>query len=150
MKTNGTIFVLNGPNLDMLGVREPQIYGAQTLADVEKKVRKVAEEKGYAVEFLQFNGEGDMVDALHRAYKEAAAVILNAGAYTHYSYAIRDAIAAINIPVIEVHLSNINNRDEFRKTSVIAPVCRGSIAGFGKISYMLALNALDYLFGEQK
>ena len=77
-------------------------------------------------------------------------VILNAGAYTHYSYAIRDAIAAINIPVIEVHLSNINNRDEFRKTSVIAPVCRGSIAGLGKISYMIALNALDYLFGEQK
>ncbi len=105
---------------------------------------------GYDMAFFQSSSEGSIIDRLHDARLDCVGVILNAGAYTHYSYAIRDAIAAINIPVIEVHLSNINNRDEFRKTSVIAPVCRGSIAGLGKISYMIALNALDYLFGEQK
>ncbi|MDE6399014.1 MAG: type II 3-dehydroquinate dehydratase [Clostridiales bacterium] len=141
MKTNGTIFVLNGPNLDMLGVREPQVYGAQTLQDVEKKVRKVAEDKGYGVQFLQFNGEGEMVDALHRAYKEAAAVVLNAGAYTHYSYAISDAVKMLACPVIELHISNIFARESFRRESVISPYASVVLCGAGTYGYELAVLA---------
>ncbi|MGN1110931.1 MAG: type II 3-dehydroquinate dehydratase, partial [Oscillospiraceae bacterium] len=100
--------------------------------------------------FFQSNSEGALIDEIHAARLSFDGVILNAGAYTHYSYAIRDAIAAIKIPVVEVHLSNVNSRDEFRKNSVIAPVCKGSIAGFGKYSYLLALSALDYMVGDKK
>ncbi|MDE7363176.1 MAG: type II 3-dehydroquinate dehydratase [Oscillospiraceae bacterium] len=144
------ILVINGPNLNLLGEREPTIYGGDSLQAINDELFAKAKNMGYDMVFFQSSNEGSIIDRLHDARLDCDGVILNAGAYTHYSYAIRDAIAAINIPVIEVHLSNINNRDEFRKTSVIAPVCRGSIAGFGRISYMLALNALDYLFGEQK
>lgn len=144
------ILVINGPNLNLLGEREPAVYGGDSLQSINDELFTRAKRMGYDMAFFQSSNEGSIIDRLHDSRLDCAGVILNAGAYTHYSYAIRDAIAAINIPVIEVHLSNINNRDEFRKTSVIAPVCRGSIAGFGKISYMLALNALDYLFGEQK
>ena len=144
------ILVINGPNLNLLGEREPAVYGGDSLQAINDDLFTRAKRMGYDMSFFQSSNEGSIIDRLHDARLDCDGVILNAGAYTHYSYAIRDAIAAINIPVIEVHLSNINNRDEFRKTSVIAPVCRGSIAGFGKISYMLALNALDYLFGEQK
>ena len=105
---------------------------------------------GYEMTFFQSNSEGGIIDRLHEARMDCAGVVLNAGAYTHYSYAIRDAIAAIRIPVIEVHLSNVNSRDEFRKTSVIAPVCKGSIAGFGKFSYMLGLIALDNILSADK
>lgn len=142
------ILVLNGPNLNLLGEREPNIYGDNSLASINEELAKTAAEmgeSGYETAFFQSNSEGALIDALHEARKDCAGVILNAGAYTHYSYAIRDAIAAIKIPVIEVHLSNVNGREEFRHTSVIAPVCKGSIAGFGKFSYTLALIALDKL-----
>lgn len=139
------ILVLNGPNLNLLGEREPNIYGGNSLASINEELAKTAAESGYEMSFFQSNSEGAIIDALHEARRDCAGVILNAGAYTHYSYAIRDAIAAIKIPVIEVHLSNVNSREEFRHKSVIAPVCRGSIAGFGKFSYTLALMALDKL-----
>lgn len=144
------ILVMNGPNLDLLGEREPNIYGGDTLQSINEEISAAAEKLGHEVSFFQSNSEGALIDELHAARLSFGGVILNAGAYTHYSYAIRDAIAAIRIPVIEVHLSNVNSRDEFRKTSVIAPVCKGSIAGFGKYSYLLALSALDYMAGEKR
>ncbi len=139
------ILVLNGPNLNLLGEREPNIYGDNSLSSINEALAEKAAEMGFETAFFQSNSEGAIIDALHDARKDCAGVILNAGAYTHYSYAIRDAIAAIKIPVVEVHLSNVDSREEFRKTSVIAPVCKGSISGFGKFSYELALTALDKL-----
>ena len=136
------VLVINGPNLNLLGVREPGVYGSDSLESIEKELKQAAEELDITLGCYQSNHEGDIVDTLHRAMKEADGVILNAGALTHYSYALRDAIAAIKIPVIEVHMSNIHAREEFRHTSVIAPVCVGSIAGFGKNSYLLALQAI--------
>lgn len=136
------VLVINGPNLNLLGVREPGVYGKDSLESIEKELKQAAEELDLTLGCYQSNHEGDIVDTLHRAMKEADGIILNAGALTHYSYALRDAIAAIKIPVIEVHMSNIHAREEFRHTSVIAPVCVGSIAGFGKDSYMLALQAI--------
>ena len=144
------ILVINGPNLNLLGEREPNIYGGNSLQSINEELAKKAAEMGHELAFFQSNGEGAIIDSLHAARLDCAGVILNAGAYTHYSYAIRDAIAAIKIPVIEVHLSNVDSREEFRKESVIAPVCKGSISGFGKYSYALALSALDYCFGENK
>ncbi len=144
------ILVMNGPNLNLLGEREPNIYGGDTLQSINGEIAAAAEKLGHEVSFFQSNSEGALIDELHASRLSFDGVILNAGAYTHYSYAIRDAIAAIKIPVIEVHLSNVNSRDEFRKTSVIAPVCKGSIAGFGKYSYLLALSALDYMVGDKK
>lgn len=142
------ILVMNGPNLNLLGEREPAIYGGDTLNSINDELRGMAAIMGYEIAFFQSNSEGGLIDRLHEARLDCAGVILNAGAYTHYSYAIRDAIAAIKIPVVEVHLSNVNSRDEFRKNSVIAPVCCGSIAGFGKYSYMLGMYALDNKLGE--
>lgn len=136
------IFVIHGPNLNLLGSREPGIYGTLTLEEINSHIAAEADLLGLRVECYQFNDEGRIIDTLHRAGREAAAVILNPGAYTHYSYAIRDAVAAIGIPVIEVHLSNIYAREEFRHRSVIAPVCRGQISGFGADGYLLALHAL--------
>lgn len=144
------ILVMNGPNLNLLGEREPNIYGGDTLASINEEIASAARKLGHEVSFFQSNHEGALIDELHAARLSFDGVILNAGAYTHYSYAIRDAIAAIKIPVVEVHLSNVNSRDEFRKNSVIAPVCKGSIAGFGKYSYLLALSALDYMVGDKK
>lgn len=144
------ILVMNGPNLNLLGEREPNIYGGDTLQSINSEIAEMAKSMEHETEFFQSNSEGALIDALHNARLCYDGVILNAGAYTHYSYAIRDAIAAIKIPVIEVHLSNVNSRDEFRKTSVIAPVCKGSIAGFGKNSYFLAMHALDYMAGAGK
>ncbi len=141
------ILVLNGPNLNLLGEREPGIYGCDTLKSINDEIYEAAKELGYDVTFFQSNSEGGIIDRLHEARLDCAGVILNAGAYTHYSYAIRDAISAIKIPVVEVHLSNVDNRDEFRKESVIAPVCSGSIAGFGKYSYILGLYALNNKLG---
>jgi 3-dehydroquinate dehydratase-2 len=132
------IYVINGANLNLLGTREPEIYGKQTLADIEAKILQ----KHADCEFFQSNCEGAIIDKLHEARENAAGIILNAGAFTHYSYAIRDAIAAINIPVIEVHLSNIYAREEFRKTSVLSEVCKGVICGFGSAGYLMAV---DYL-----
>ena len=144
------ILVINGPNLNLLGEREPTIYGDESLKAINDELYAVAQNLGHELSFFQSNSEGSIIDSIHAARLEYDGIVLNAGAYTHYSYAIHDAIAAIKIPVIEVHLSNISGRDEFRKTSVIAPVCAGSIAGFGKYSYMLAIQALDYLFEEKK
>ncbi len=139
------ILIINGPNLNLLGERDPAHYGSESLAAIETELAKTAQTLGVSVEFFQSNHEGAIIDRLHAARPMAKggidAVVLNAGAYTHYSYAIRDAIEAIRLPVIEVHLSNIHARDAFRNTSVIAPVCAGQIAGFGAYSYILGLYA---------
>jgi 3-dehydroquinate dehydratase, type II len=136
------ILVLNGPNLNMLGAREPEIYGSLTLEDINARMRSRAEETGHAIDFMQSNHEGVLVDAIQEARGKADYIILNAAAFTHYSIAIRDAIAAAEVPVIEVHLSNIHQREEFRHTSIIAPVVLGQIAGLGAESYMAALEAI--------
>lgn len=136
------ILVINGPNLNLLGEREPGIYGDQSYSTLSEMVMDKADELGVKCEIFQSNHEGAIIDKLHSARKDFDGVVLNAGAYTHYSYAIRDAIAAIKIPVIEVHISNVFARDEFRKNSVIAPVCKGSISGFGFAGYLMAMDAL--------
>ena len=136
------ILVLSGPNLDMLGRREPGVYGSQTLAQIEQAVAAHAAQLGVDVAFYQSNSEGALIDQLHRLAEEFDGCIFNAGAYTHYSYAIRDAISCTDKPVVEVHLSNVHRREEFRHTSVISAVCAGVIAGFGADSYLLALDAL--------
>lgn len=137
-----TIFVLNGPNLNLLGTREPQIYGHDTLADIDASLAKRAAELGVAVDCRQSNHEGDLVDWLHEARATGAkAVLLNAGAYTHTSVALHDAIKAIQLPVIEVHLSNPHTREEFRHKSYIGMAAKGTIAGFGAKSYLIALDA---------
>lgn len=135
------ILVLNGPNLNLLGVREPGVYGTGTLADIEERLIKMGASAGVEVECAQSSHEGVLVNKLHEAMDTCDGVILNAGAYTHTSIALRDAIAAIKLPVIEVHISNVFSREAFRHHSYIAPVCLGSISGFGTDSYALALKA---------
>ena len=137
-----TVFVLNGPNLNLLGTREPDIYGHDTLDDIAGALEDRARELGLAIDMRQSNHEGHLVDWLHEAQAyDARAVILNAGAFTHTSIAVHDAIKAIRTPVIEVHLSNPHTREEFRHTSFVGRAAEGSIAGFGALSYMLALEA---------
>lgn len=136
------VLVIHGPNLNLLGTREPEVYGATTLAELDAYVAREAQTLGISVRCVQHNSEGAIVDELHAARGTVDAVVINPGAYTHYAYAIRDAIAAIELPVVEVHLSNVHARESFRATSVVAAVCRGSIAGFGIESYVLALRAL--------
>lgn len=139
---SSTVFILNGPNLNMLGVREPGVYGTTTLADIEVMCRKEAEKHGLAVDFRQSNHEGVLVDWLHEAHTASCGVILNAGALTHTSVALHDAIKSISVPVIEVHLSNVFAREAFRHHSWISPGARGVICGFGPTSYLLALAGL--------
>lgn len=136
------ILVLNGPNLNLLGKREPDVYGRQTLADICGRIEAAAGEKGLSCDFHQSNSEGGLIDKIHTVRTDYDGCIFNAGAYTHYSYAIRDAIAAVEKPFVEVHMSNVHKREEFRHHSVLSPVCAGVIAGFGADSYLLALEAL--------
>lgn len=136
------ILLMHGPNINLTGTREPGIYGRNSLAAINEEVVLKCEQLGMSCVVFQSNSEGAMIDRLHQAMEDCDAVILNAGAYTHYSYAIRDAISAIRLPCIEVHMSNVHAREEFRHISVIAPVCAGTIAGFGKNSYLLAVDAV--------
>lgn len=135
------ILFLNGPNLNMLGQREPEVYGRATLNDIEKRVQERSAKSGAQVEFRQSNVEGELVSWIQQAKGKFDVIVLNAAAYTHTSIALRDAILATGIPTIEIHLSNIHAREEFRQKSLIAPVCRGVIAGFGVNSYLLGLEA---------
>ena len=138
------IAIINGPNLNLLGRREPHIYGTDTLEDIEQRVREITGELGVQLEFFQSNSEGAIIDELHAARYERGvdAVVINPGAYIHYSIAIRDAIAAIEIPVVEVHLSNTHAREPFREHSVVAAVCKGRIEGFGWRGYVAAVRVL--------
>ncbi|WP_051866805.1 type II 3-dehydroquinate dehydratase [Corynebacterium atypicum] len=139
-----TIMVLNGPNLDRLGKREPQVYGAETLADIEDGLRRHAERLGVAVEFCQSNFEGELIEAVHAAADRGLAVIINPGGWTHTSVALRDALAevAAGAGFIEVHISNVHAREEFRRHSFLSPIARGVIAGLGSFGYHAALEAL--------
>ncbi|HWI65281.1 MAG TPA: type II 3-dehydroquinate dehydratase [Symbiobacteriaceae bacterium] len=136
-----SVLVIHGPNLNLLGEREPGVYGSTSLAEINAELARLGDELGLAVETFQSNHEGAIIDALHAARGKHGAIVINPGAYTHYSIAIRDAIAAVRIPTVEVHLSNVYRREEFRHRSVIAPVAAGTIAGFGADSYYLGLRA---------
>lgn len=139
---NAKILVINGPNLNMVGIREPGVYGNKSLSEINSSINTYAGGMKIVCDFFQSNCEGEIIDKIQSVLTDYDGCIINAGAYTHYSYAIRDAIAAVNKPFIEVHMSNIAAREEFRHNSVIAAVCKGSIAGFGMHSYLLAINAI--------
>jgi len=136
-----SLLVLNGPNLNLLGTRQPDVYGRVTLDDIEKMCRDHAEQKGVSLAFAQSNHEGALVDHIHAAKGTHHAIIFNAGAYTHTSVALMDAVSSVGLPVIELHLSNVHAREEFRHTSYLAPVALGIISGFGARGYTLAMDA---------
>lgn len=136
------ILVINGPNLNMLGKREPEIYGGETLSDVYEKIEKAAQRLECQVEFFQSNIEGEIINAIHKTYEGYTGIIINPAAFTHYSYAIFDALKSVKTPAVEVHISNIHKREEFRHKSVTAPACLGQICGLGTDGYIYALEAL--------
>jgi len=144
------IVVIQGPNLNMLGVREQNIYGPMKLEQIHAQMKDVATQNGVDIEFFQTNLEGEIVDKIQECYGEAHGIILNAAAYTHTSIAIRDAISAVAIPTIEVHISNIHRREEFRKENMIAPVCASSIVGFGPFGYHLAMMGMLQILNEMQ
>lgn len=144
-----TVLLIHGPNLNLLGQREPEIYGRAVLGDYVDRVREVAANHGLDVEHVQSNHEGDVVDAIHEARGSCAAIIINAGALTHYAWSVHDALAAFDGPVVEVHISQPNAREPWRHTSVVAPVAAGSIAGFGMLGYDLAVAAVARLLDSR-
>ncbi|MDQ7067046.1 MAG: type II 3-dehydroquinate dehydratase [Sulfurimonas sp.] len=144
------IVVIQGPNLNMLGVRETNIYGPMKLEQIHAQMKDVASQNGVEIEFFQSNLEGELVDKVQECYGEAQGIIINAAAYTHTSIAIRDAISAVSIPTIEVHISNIHRREEFRKENMLAPVCSSSIIGFGPFGYHLAMMGMLQIMNEIK
>jgi 3-dehydroquinate dehydratase-2 len=143
-----SVLVLHGPNLNLLGTREPEVYGSLSLKEIDQRLVEAGEALGVGVNTFQSNHEGALIDALHEARERYQGVIFNPGGYTHTSVALRDAVTAIGLPVVEVHLSNVHAREEFRRRSLIAPVCIGAIAGFGWRSYWLALQALVEVLKE--
>lgn len=142
------VLVLHGPNLNLLGLREPEVYGCLTLDEINHRLEELGRVLGLAVRFHQSNSEGGLIDTLHEARISVKGVVFNPGGYTHTSIALRDAVTAIAIPVVEVHLSNVQSREKFRRRSLIAPVCLGSISGFGWFSYALGLYALTDHFNK--
>lgn len=144
------VLVIHGPNLNLLGVREPDVYGRCTLAQLNERIHAKAQELSIEVRTTQSNSEADIIGAIHGALEWGEGIIINPGAFTHYSYAIRDAVAAVRMPVIEVHISNVHGREEFRRHSVIAPVVYGQIVGFSANSYLLALHAMRDLLEESR
>jgi 3-dehydroquinate dehydratase-2 len=147
MSATGTILVLSGPNLNLLGERQPLVYGTESLEDHVGRARRAAEAAGYSLDHFQSNSEGELVDAVHGARGRCCAVVVNAGALSHYSWSLHDALAAFDGPVVELHLTNPAAREPFRHVSVLAPVAAGSIAGFGGLGYRLAVDAVVDLLG---
>ena len=136
------VLIINGPNLNLLGIREPDIYGSETLADIEAWLNKQSETNGHTINWFQSNQEGDIINCIHEAMGSTEGIIINPGALTHYSYTLRDAISSVDIPTVEVHLSDIHNRENFRKNSVIKDVCIDQITGLGKTGYLEGLIKL--------
>ncbi|MGG5170723.1 type II 3-dehydroquinate dehydratase [Pseudarthrobacter sp. J1738] len=141
-RSRGTILVVNGPNLNLLGTREPQLYGSATLEDVEQLAIDTAERHGFTADCVQSNHEGDLLDAIHDARQNAVGIVINAGAFTHTSVALRDAIAGVSLPAVEVHITNVHKREEFRHHSYLSPVCEAVIVGAGVTGYRLAIEYL--------
>ncbi|MER3475257.1 MAG: type II 3-dehydroquinate dehydratase [Armatimonadota bacterium] len=144
------VAVIHGPNLNMLGIRETEVYGHLSLEQINQRILEKAKALGLEVRITQSNHEGEIIEAIHEALQWADAMIINPGAYTHYSIAIRDAITAVRLPTVEVHLSNIHAREEFRRHSVTAPVVHGIISGFGVMSYLMALDAVKFILEESR
>lgn len=143
------ILLINGPNLNMLGIRNKTMYGSKSLLDINQDIQKVADKEGISIDFFQSNSEGEIIDCIHKSYGVYQGIIINPGAYGHYSIAIRDAIEAVSMPVVEVHISNIYSREQYRRHSVITDVCIGQISGLGYQGYIYAMDALkSYLKGD--